>query len=270
MRTLMSTLISWLSIAALCAVLALAALYVFQGKLLYPAPTRDAAPAVPAGLERMALGDGFGVLLPPAKTADGPAPAMIFAHGNGEAATHWLDAFEVLRDAGLAILVVEYPGYAGAVGKPSQRSIGQTMVAAFEHLAMRDDIAATRVIAYGRSLGGGAVSELARQRPLAAIAYESSFTTLAAVVREKGFPAFLLRDRFDNTAVIARGTTPTFVFHGTEDVVIPFHHARGLAAAGAHVRLYSAACGHNDCPRPWQQLLDFLRDVPGFLNAKAV
>ena len=265
----MSSLVVWLSLAALCVVLAVGALYVFQGKLLYPAPTRDAAPAVPPGLERLALGDGFGVLLPPAQTAGAPAPAMIFAHGNGEAATHWLDAFDALRDAGLAVLVVEYPGYAGAAGKPNQRSIRETMVMAYDRLAQREDIAATRIIAYGRSLGGGAVSELARLRPLAAIAYESSFTTLAAVVKEKGFPAFLLRDRFDNTDMGTQTATPTFVFHGTEDVVIPFHHARGLAAAGAHVRLHSAPCGHNNCPRPWALLLNFLREVPGFLNAKA-
>jgi hypothetical protein len=194
---------------------------------------------------------------------------MIFAHGNGEAATHWVDAFGDLRDAGLAVLLVEYPGYAGAAGKPNQVSIRETMLAAYDSLASRPGIDAKRIVGYGRSLGGGAVSELARSRPLAAVAYESSFTTLAAVVKEKGFPAFLLRDRFDNEDIALRATTPVFIFHGTEDSVIPFHHARGLAAAGAHVRLHSAKCGHNDCPRPWKQLLEFLSEIPDFMNTKA-
>ena len=165
------------------------------------------------------------------------------------------------------MLLVEYPGYAGAAGKPDQVSIRETMLAAYDKLASRPDIDAKRIVGYG-SLGGGALSELARSRPLAAVAYESSFTTLAALVKEKGFPAFLLRDRFNNEDITVLATTPVFVFHGTEDSVIPFHHARGLAAAGAHVRLYSAQCGHNDCPRTWKQLLEFFSELPGFLNAK--
>ena len=100
------------------------------------------------------------------------------------------------------------------------------------------------------------------------LGFESSFSTLTALVREKGYPAFLLKDRYDNLGVVTAGVTPVFVFHGTEDTLIPYHHSEALASAGDHVRLYSARCGHNDCPRPWQHLMEFLEQLPNATQSR--
>jgi pimeloyl-ACP methyl ester carboxylesterase len=41
----------------------------------------------------------------------GPAPLLIFTHGNGELAEQWVEEFAEPRSWGWAVLLPEYPGY---------------------------------------------------------------------------------------------------------------------------------------------------------------
>ena len=105
-----------------------------QGLLLYPAPVATpptAADVAPAQL--VALPPSYALYLPaPGAAADRPAPLMIFAHGNAEAAVQWLPEVEALHEAGLSLLLLEYPGYAGAEGRPDRRSLRAVALAAHD------------------------------------------------------------------------------------------------------------------------------------------
>ena len=59
----------------------------------------------------------------PTMGARGPAPLILFTHGNGELATDWLNRFDAARRDGFAVLLVEYPGYGQRRGcsTPEQR-----------------------------------------------------------------------------------------------------------------------------------------------------
>jgi pimeloyl-ACP methyl ester carboxylesterase len=234
---------------ALCLVLVfLAYVYVFQEKLLYPAPRTVLPNTLPVGIEKVELAHGYGLYLK-ART-DAPGPLLIFTHGNGETAYFWKDEFEALRQAGIAVLLLEYPGYAGAAGDPNLASIQGGILSAFDNLSKRPEIDAGKVIAYGRSIGSGAATLLAAQRPLVALCLEAPFSSLARLVKEKGYPPFLLKDRYDNEAIVRQLEIPLFLYHGSRDVLIPLSHSETLAEAGKDVTLIVADCGHNDCPRP--------------------
>ena len=100
---------------------------------------------------------------------------------------------------------------------------------------------------------------LAKERPLAAIGLESSFTSLAAVVAEKGYPSFLLRDRYDNISILQEVEVPVFLTHGKNDTIIPVSHSEAMHAALNQSTLITKPCHHNNCPRPWSELIDFLK-----------
>lgn len=161
-------------------------------------------------------------LLPALGGEPGPAPLLLFAHGNAELVDFWPAEFEEPRRWGLAVLLVEYPGY-------------------------------------GRSVGGAAIGLLARDRALAALVLESTFTSAPAMARRLGVPGLLIRDRFDTLEALRRFAGPALVLHGTRDSIIPSEESRALAAAHPRAELHLLACGHNDCPRPWFQLRRFLR-----------
>jgi len=194
--------------------------------------------------------------------ARGRAPVLIFAHGNGELIDDWVDAFAPLRDSGVSVLLVEYPGYNRSTGTPSQARITRAMIAAYDWLAQRPEFDPARVAGYGRSIGGGAVCALARERPLAALVLESTFTSARAIAAGLGLPGFLVRDPFDNAAALARFAGPVLIIHGEEDEIIAVSHARALHAQLARSRLVIVpGCGHNDCPRPWDLLREFLSEA---------
>jgi pimeloyl-ACP methyl ester carboxylesterase len=233
----------------------------------HPSVEQPAAMAVAGGEAHWFEVDGGRVeawFLP--ASGDAPAPLMIHAHGNGELIDIQTKSVAALRAAGIGILLVEYPGYGRSPGNPSEKTVTAAFVAAYDW-AMRDArVDATRIIGYGRSLGGGAVAQLAARRPLAALVLESTFISLAEVIRETGVPDWLVVNRFDTRAVLANYPGPVLVLHGTRDGTFPVEHARWLQAASPRATLRLEICGHNDCPTQWELLLGFLAHNGVFNN----
>ena len=233
-----------------------------QRRVLFPRPVAPSIPPpVPAGAEVLALGEDAveAWLLPPLvqTQAEEAAPVMMFTHGNGELVDHWLPHLDEPRRWGYALLLVEYPGYGRSGGSPSEASITETMLAAYDALALRPELDVTRLVAYGRSLGGAAACALAAQRDVAALVLESTFTSVRAMAAGMGVPGFLVLDPFDNAAVLADYTGPVLVLHGERDRIVPVVHGERLAEI-TDTQLVRLPCGHNDCPRPWDALRAFL------------
>lgn len=239
-----------------------AGLFVGQRALLFPAPSLVGAAARPGDAEavwlKIAGGSVEAWYLPPLAGARGPAPLLLFTHGNGELIDYWPGAFEEPRRRGLAVLLVEYPGYGRSSGAPSQGSVTAAVLAAFDWASQHPSVDATRIIAYGRSVGGGAATALAEARPVAAMILESTFTSVPVFARRFGAPAFLVRDRFDNLAAVRRFTRPLLILHGEHDEIIPVGQGRALHAAQPSSEFYLMPCGHNDCDRPWAAIERFL------------
>ena len=239
-------------------------LFVAQRWVLFPAPRTPAeSPAERApDLESVWL-DASGarseaILLRARPGRATPGPLLVYAHGNGELIDQWVREFDAPRALGASVLLVEYPGYGRSAGKPSQASIARALVAAYDWAVARADVDPRRVVGYGRSLGGGAVCALARERSLAALVLESTFTSVRELAARFGLPGFLVRDPFDNLALVRGFQGPLLVLHGERDESIPVDHARRLHAAAPGSELHVLPCGHNDCPRPWRLLGSFL------------
>lgn len=239
----------------------LALLYLAQRALLFPAP-RIPLPSQPAGAELMEVphadGTAVALLLEPAAGDGSPAPLLIFLHGNGELADLWVGEFDEPRRWGWAVLLVEYPGYGRAPGRPSERSITAATLAL--HDWARDDARfdANRIVAYGRSVGGGAAARLAAERPVAALVLESAFTSVRAFASRFLAPGFLVRDPFDNVAALQTYRGPLLVLHGRHDEIVPVAHGRALAQVVPGAEFEELPCGHNDCPRAWWRVRAFL------------
>ena len=248
------------ALALVCVALAafyLAVVWFLQRPVLFPAPgasalsSRDAA-----GLVRL---DGFhAILLPPDGRFEGPRPLIIFAHGNGELADYWVSEFGPAQSWGTAVLLLEYPGYGGAPGSPSEASIRAAALAAFDWTAADPRIDRHRIVAWGRSLGGGAAAFLAAERTVAALILESAFTSVRPLAARYLLPGWMVRDPFDNLRVLRDYRGPLLVLHGTADRIVPIAEGRALAAAVPGAEFHEMACGHNDCDRPWRTIERFL------------
>ena len=232
-----------------------------QRRVLYPRPpVPPTPPMLPANVTQVWLGPERTTeawLLRP-DDRDAAFPVLIFTHGNGELIDDWLAAFHAVPEMGAGALLLEYPGYGRSGGTPSEESIREAIVAAYDWVRKQPGVDPTRIVAYGRSLGGGPACALARERKVAALVLESSFTSVSAIARRLGVPRPLVRDRYDNLTTVASLDVPVLVVHGERDTIIPVSHGEELARA-AGVELVRLPCGHNDCPRPWDEIRGFLR-----------
>lgn len=249
-------------------------LFLMQRQMMFPRGLVEIPPGggkPPAGVERIWLSTSAGKVeswfLPPAEVGSDPAPAAIFAHGNGEVIDFWPQVMSPFIDAGAGVLLVEYPGYGRSQGNPSQETITEAFTTAYDMLVRREGVDPERIILMGRSLGGGAVCRLAARRPSAALILMSTFTSARAFAIRYLAPGFLVRDPFDNLSVVRDYSGPVLILHGRHDEVIPHRHAKALENAAGDGRLISYDAGHNDCPPDWNR---FWADVTGFLRQEGI
>ena len=230
-----------------------------------PMARRASVPADTRSVELLVRGGRVEAwFLQPTNAGTGRAPLLLFTHGNAELIDSFADQFTVPRAAGYAVLLVEYPGYGRSAGNPSEASIRETILAAYDWAKNAPEVDPTRIVPYGRSLGGGAACILATSRPVAALILESSFTSVCALGSRLLVPRFLIRDPFDNLVALRTYRGPLLVLHGARDEVVPVAHGRQLAATVPGAEFELLTCGHNDCPRSWETIMQFLgKSLPG-------
>lgn len=252
--------------AALCFFAQRLVIYPGRGIRASAAPPAPSAGITPIWLETR-FGRTEAWLLPGEGDSRGRRPAVLFFHGNGEIIDTLPGEMEGFRELGISVLLVEYPGYGRSEGNPSEASITAAALAAYDAVIRRDDVDPGRIIAFGRSLGGGPACALSRQRPLAALILQSPFTSTRAFTLRFLLPGFLMRDVYDNRAALAAFPGPVLILHGRYDDIVPFSHGVELARVARKADFVPLDCAHNDCPPDWRE---FRRIVADFLRAHGV
>jgi fermentation-respiration switch protein FrsA (DUF1100 family) len=148
----------------------------------------------------------------------------------------------------VSVLAYDYRGYGRSAGRPSEEGVYRDALAAYEHVRARG-VPASRLVAFGESLGGAVSVHLASQRPCAALVLVSPFTRLRDVARVHYGPlAALAGDRFDALGLIPTIRRPLLVAHGDQDEIVPFELGVRLFEAAAEPKRFLRVEGahHND------------------------
>ena len=170
---------------------------------------------------------------------------MIIAHGNADLIDRWIKIAEILNSKGIAVLLVEYPGYGRSTGDPSQESISRVFIDAYDIITKRAEIDKDKILLLGQSIGSGAVCSLAQERPFAAIILISAFTNIGIFAKNYFLPKFLVKDPFDNLSVISNIDRPVLFIHGIDDDLIPYEESEKLLAASKNGMLIGIEGEHN-------------------------
>jgi fermentation-respiration switch protein FrsA (DUF1100 family) len=163
---------------------------------------------------------------------------------------------------GISVLLPEYRGYGRSGGDPSEDNITDDFVGAYDLLASRPEVDRSRIVFHGRSIGGGVVCALAAKRPPAAMILLSTFTSIPDITARYFVPRFLIRDPFDNVAVVRELDRHILILHGRRDELIPISHAAALERIARRPTRVDYDCNHNDCPPDahayWADIRSFL------------
>jgi fermentation-respiration switch protein FrsA (DUF1100 family) len=82
-------------------------------------------------------------------------------------------------------------------------------------------VAPRDLVVVGNSIGSGPATEMALRHDVAALILVSGFSSLPEVVQSQvPVPQWLVRDRFDNAAKLARVRAPVFLMHGDADTLV--------------------------------------------------
>lgn len=236
--------------------LLLTLLFLVQRKLIYLPATAAPPPAgtVLPGAREVTLHTADGLRLAawlvPA-TANDRGVTVLFAPGNAGDRSMRAPLARALRQHGMSVLLLEYRGYGGNPGEPTEAGLALDVQAAYRFLVEEQKVRPDRLIFFGESLGAAVVTALAAQRPCAGLVLRSPFVDLASAgaVHYPFLPVrALLRDEFPVAATIRRVAVPTVVVLGTADTVIPAEQSRAVAAAAAGpvTTVEVAGADHND------------------------
>jgi uncharacterized protein len=230
----------WIIVSTAALYLALvAALFVMQRSFIYlpwGVPGAPAASGLPEMQEiRVRTADGLDILGWHAAPRLAGAPTLVLFHGNAGHLGLWAGQARAMLDAGLGVLIAGYRGYGGNPGSPSEQGLYHDARAALDWLGARG-VAGRDVVLLGVSLGTGVASQMANERPVAAIVLETPYTSVVDIAAAL-FPfvpvRWLLLDRFDTLSRIAAVRAPVLVAHGDRDDVIPFAHGEAVFAAAS-------------------------------------
>jgi uncharacterized protein len=241
----------WLVTVLVIVVGLFAVVWLGQRQLIYFPDTTSPRP--PADAREVALETSDGLRLTAwqvSTTAPDRGLAVLLAPGNGgNRAGRMVLAREMAR-VGLTVLLIDYRGYGGNPGRPSEDGLARDVRAGLAHLSAAG-FGPDRIIYFGESLGSAVVAELATQFAPAGLVLRSPFVDLASVGAHH-YPVLpvraLLRDRFPVADNVERVSAPTVVIYGSADTIVPADQSRQVAERAAGIVSVTVVDGadHND------------------------
>ena len=233
-----------------------AVLWALQRHLIYfpdTTPVPSVSGIIPGGRDvTLHTADGLELrawFVPAARSPD-TGMAVLVAPGNGGNRVARAELAEELARRGLAVLLMDYRGYGGNPGTPSEDGLAadaDAAVGALTELGYPPD----RTVYFGESLGSGVVAALQARHPPAGVVLRSPFTELADVGAHH-YPwlpvRVLLRDRFPVESHLAASDVPVTVIYADADSVVPTALSARVADSAPSLaeRLVLPGADHND------------------------
>jgi uncharacterized protein len=247
------------SVIAIVGVVALllGSAWLLQRRMIY-LPSAEPVPeasAVIAGATDVTLltSDGLrlGAWFVPAQRAVDRGAAVLLAPGNAGSRAGRAPLAQALAGRGLSVLLMDYRGYGGNPGSPTEEGLARDVRAARSYLLEEAGYSADRLLYFGESLGTGVVVELATEHPPAGMVLRSPYVDLAALGQEH-YPylpiRLLLRDRFPLRDQLRTLQTPVSVVYGSADSIVPATQSRSVAQAAPALvdEVEIVGADHND------------------------
>lgn len=208
---------------------------------------------------RTSQGEQEAFYIPPKNSALGvPKRIWVMFGGNASLALDWRGFLATAPNPDDGFLLVDYPGYGACEGSASPETIGESADRALEEtgrkLGLDRETLNRKLNVIGHSLGCGIALNFCAEHAVGKVILIAPFTSLRDMAgRTVGFPlCYLLRHNFDNRARLAglaglQHPPAVFLFHGTNDEVIPVAMGRELASLFPSMITYReiAGTGHN-------------------------
>ncbi|MGC4047942.1 MAG: alpha/beta hydrolase [Armatimonas sp.] len=184
---------------------------------------------------------------------------VVVFHGNGGRAIERTSYIDALTPRGFRVILVEYPGYGGRPGTPTETTLVESGRQAVRH-ALKESI--SPVYVWGESLGAGVAAEVVADPTLdvAGLVLITPWDSLPSVAQYTYpfLPArYMVKDRFDSIANLKGFQKPVAILLAENDEVIPKSRGQRLYDSLNTTKWHWVfpGVGHNTWPsgrkEPW-------------------
>jgi alpha-beta hydrolase superfamily lysophospholipase len=245
--------------------------FVFQRKLLYfPSQMRfSEESASREGLRHWLSLDNFRGFINRDEMTHARGTVIVF-HGNAGTAFHRGFYNRPLSKQNMRVILAEYPGYGGRVGKPSEKGL---VADALETIELAYQAFGGPLYLWGESLGCGVVASAIPQTevPIAGVVLFLPWDTLADLARTHYWylpTRWLLLDKYNNVENLRGYQGRIAVLLAGKDEVVPVEHGKTLYESlrtEKHLWLFDNA-RHNQVPvgpelNWWSEVVQYLTNT---------
>ena len=181
-------------------------------------------------------------------------PAVIlYLHGNAGSLRTWGEVAGDFTSRGYDILIPDYRGFGKSTGNiTNEKQLLDDGLAVYRMLTKTWP--ENRIIVYGRSIGTGVATFIARSGKPRMLILESPFLSLVDLASHhypflpRPLIAMFLKYPQRTDRRIGEVACPVYLFHGTKDDIIPFDHSVRLEALirSPHRLIRIEGGGHNN------------------------
>lgn len=150
-------------------------------------------------------------------------PVILYFHGNGGALRYRAERFRKLVADGIGLVGIEYRGFGGLGGSPSESGLMADAEAGYTFAVSR--YWPQEIVLWGESLGSSLAVALAAEKPVGRVILEAPFTSAAAVAAVSYWympVRLLMKDQFRSDERVEKITAPVLILHGLKDEVVPY------------------------------------------------
>lgn len=193
-------------------------------------------------------------------------PTLLYFHGNAGNLAARKGRFQRFLARGYGLIAPAYRGSSGSTGAPSEATLTEDARLVYDTYS-----AQTPLVIYGESLGTAVAISLvaALDSQPKALILEAPFTSIKGLAKAH-YPsvaeyADYLDSKWPSRARAPKLSLPLFIFHGTQDTLIPQRMGRAIYAAAPSPRkqfLSVKGAGHTDLWRT-DSLLRLWRFIDG-------
>ncbi len=183
--------------------------------------------------------------------SDTAVATVLWCHGNAGNISDRLDNLARLAETPLNVFIFDYRGYGRSTGVPAESGVYLDAEAAYDYLISERRVKPSRLIIFGRSLGGAVAADLATKRASAGLVLESTFTSAADMA--KGLIPFvpldwIIKTKFETERKVPLIQVPVLAIHGDADEIVPFDLGKKVFDTANQPKSFYTikGAGHND------------------------
>ncbi len=229
MKRFFKKLIITLLIVALCVV---SLLYFMQEKLIF-LPTQlpqDYQYEFSQPFEEFSLStkDGASLKAIHFKSIN-PKGVILYFHGNAGDLSRWGVITQYFTQYNYDVVVMDYRTYGKSTGELSESLLYNDANLFYDYVNKK--FTEDKIIVYGRSLGTTFASYVASKHKPGQLILETPFYNLTQIAKKR-FPLLpvkkLLKYKFPTNNFVKAIQSPTIIYHGTDDKVVPYTSGKKL------------------------------------------